>query len=265
MIPFEVTAQETANCPEQRKTTTYTTQKLFFDESGSGTMAMMPNVKSQREAKSEHKFKAFLPEGTYELGGKIRDIWFVHNHRTGSGDTPKSYIAVLIAKVLKTKLQTKLELYRNKDWFNLKSGSKLGVFSELFPSVEDFTKFHKDSSVSLEQSKSSLEQSKRKFSNWHALASKKPKLTSWDLRKEWGNYKLGDNLNCFKELLSDDKIPENHIFVQARLIRFSLTEKSEPDKPVAWVVKLSDARAVYIKTFSPNINFRGEYYIHLLH
>lgn len=250
VISFEVTAQ----CIDQQKFKIYNNQKMFFEKSGTGTMAIMPNVKSQSQAKSEYKFEAFKQDGTYKLEGDIGDIWFVINHRIVEESPPVSYIGVMVAKVLKTELASTLELYRNEAWFSLQDETELSYFRALFESAQNFTTIHKDSSISVESFN-------KQFKNWHALADLNPKLPSWELRREWGNY----NLACLRQLSEDENLNASNIFVQARLLRFSPTTKSEPGNPVAWVVKLGNAKAVYIKIFSPISDFRGEYYIRLAH
>ena len=75
-----------ATCPDERGTVRYETKRDFFSDSGTGVMAIMPHVKKQDQAKSEHTYVAFRFSGTYKLDGtysQINDYWFVNNHRLG--------------------------------------------------------------------------------------------------------------------------------------------------------------------------------------
>ena len=131
----------------------------------------------------------------------------------------------------------------------------MSSFQYMFKSAQLFFSIHKNDSEGVESFN-------QEFKNWHALANKNPKLPSWDRRGEWSGY----NLDCLKDISGDDNLNSSQIFIQARLLRFVPTTKYEPGSPVAWDIALGDAKAVYIKLFSPmGSGFTREYYIGLSH
>jgi len=213
-------------------------------------MARMPHVTSQKQAKFEHTYEVFEQSGTYHIEGRISDVWFVINHRVGDKTDSASYVGVMIAKVLGNELSSTLELLRNKSWFSLQDESRLDKFHKLLPG--DFPDFHNRSSASFDTMGD-------EFKSWHALARVEPKLSSWDLRREWRGY----NTDCLRQISKDSNISPSKILVQAHLLRFIPTSSYEPRSPVVWKVALGDAKAAYIRIFSPISDFRREYYISL--
>lgn len=254
-----MTVDSVAQCPNEQETKTYDSKTKFFRDSGAGVMAIMPNVKSQKEAKSEYKYVAFKKSGTYKLEGNIaqkNDFWFVNNHRLGDSTSDDlsshTYIGVMIAKVLlhQDNLAYPLHLRRNEKWFDLEDNKSLSSFrGQSSSTATEFMKI---------QHKKDLELFKDKFGDWHALANKEPRLSSWEQRKEWSDY----NLDCLKQISNSNNLTDSNILVEARLMKFQPTNMDNPEKPVAWKVQLGEAEAVYIKTFSPiSPDFVKEYYI----
>ena len=256
-----MTVDSVAQCPDKQEIKKYEPQRAFFTHSGAGVTAIMPHVKSQEVASSEHTYQALRYSGTYKLNkelSEMNDFWFVTNHRIGdrphSEQSSHTYIGVMIAKVLDaTRLKHPLHLTRNANWFDLENGTPLKspVQQHIPPKLAQ--KF-----ISIQNNNTESQSFKEKFGDWHALANKEPRVSSWDLRREWSDY----DLSCLREISKKDNLNPSQILVEARLMKFQATNTYSPNNPVVWRVQLGGAKAVYIKTFSPlSSDFVKEYYI----
>ena len=233
---------------------TYNSKRSFFASSGFGTLAVLGNVTSQREARIENEYIALPDSGLYRIHRNWLkspyDWWFIVNHRSGSNlPDHATYIGVLIVKRLKTSQVRPLELYRNKGWFGSRPDDGLDVFQRTYRSLENF--------FELQDTDSSQKSFEKEFGNWHAKPDTEPSESSWRDRSYWRSSSSVEE--CFQDI-SRLQSDQSNLLFQGRLIRFRVTTGTNSPSPVVWNIGLRQANAVFIKTFSPlGADFNGEY------
>ena len=148
---------------DYRDSEVYRSKRNFFETSGFGALAVMPNVTLQSLAAIENEYIVLPGSGLYHIGrGRLKspDWWFIVNHRSGSRVSNRpTYIGVLIAKRLRQPQGRSLELFRNAGW----SGSgpdDLEGFQGTYDSLKEFFEL---------QGKESQQYSfEQVFGQWHA-------------------------------------------------------------------------------------------------
>ena len=241
---------------EEADTRAYDKQALFYEQSGTGTLAMMPNVKRLDQAKLEHEFLAFPSPGRYRVSRV--SPWFVVNHRVTSAPqsslTP-TYLGVIVAKIVRQDYKHRLELYRDADGWEAE-----GVHREQYEELDGFFEIHarKDADLAAFQEVFPPAPS----APWHSRLEGDGGRSSWLSRTEWVPPEGG----CLNELLKERGIAPERVFVQGYLLSFSPTQRSTSSYPVAWSTNLEVAEAMYVRTFSPlSSDFAREYFIEFSH
>ena len=230
----------------------YNSKRSFFETSGFGALAVMPNVTSQREAVIEYEYIALPHSGLYRIERnrlKSPDWWFIVNHRSGSkvSDRP-TYIGVLIAKRLRQPQARPLELFRNAGWSE-PGPDGLNGFHGTYELLEEFFKLQDSGAEQY-----SFEQA---FGKWHANPNTESIESSWGYRSYWRSSTSVEE--CFQDI-GGQQYDESNLLFQARLVRFRVTSGTNSRSPVAWDIGLREADAFFIKTFSPQgADFDGEY------
>lgn len=244
------------------QTGNYLSRSHFYEDSGLGTVAIMPHVTTEEGAEWAAEYIPLPKNGTYHiLRTRIdtKDWWFVANHRSGSVDQALgTYVGVLIAKRVNKDQKEQLQLYRNEDWRGSKD-KKLEPFNDKYRRVEKFFKLQKDE---IEQDSNTEQEALRRFEElfgeWHARPEKDSQDSSWEERFYWPiDHKVRE---CFLSV-GNRQFIESNIFFQARLLRFRPTTEVNPRNPVAWSIGTGGTTALFIMTFSPygDNNFDGEY------
>ena len=239
-----------------RTTDFYDLKRDFFELSGFGALAIMPNVTSDSEKANEFEYITFGMSGKYRIArGRMRspaDWWFIVNHRRGSGaSTRYSYIGVFVAKRLAQPLSRQLHLHRNDGW-TTREGTELGDFDDTYTSWRRFLELQGDNGTE--------EAFGREFGDWHAISDTPSGEYSWVDRNSWSNDRRVEE--CFSAI--GGGLGGADVMFQAHLIRFRVTESSNSRAPVAWQTGLRNADALYVKTFSPEAgDLTGEYCIEI--
>ena len=237
---------------DYRNPDVYNSKRNFFERSGFGALAVMPNVTSQSIAANEYEYITLSISGLYRIARqRLRspDWWFILNHRSGSRVSDRhTYAGVFIAKRLKQPQAIPLELFRSTGWYELGPDS-LDEFTKTYESLEEFFELQHDGAM-----QNSFEQV---FGGWHAKPDIETNESSWHQRKNWLIKSSIDR--CF-QAIGEGKFDESKVFFQARLIRFRVTTGLNSRSPVVWNIGLRQADAFFIKTFSPqSVDFNGEY------
>ena len=249
VIPSAVFAQNF----DYRDSAVYNSKRNFFETSGFGALAIMPNVTSQALAVIENEYIALPVSGLYRIGrGRVNspDWWFIVNHRSGSRVSERpTYIGVLIAKRLRQPQARPLELFRNTGWF----GSGPDGLEGFQRTYESFEKFFE-----LQDRESQQYPFEQAFGEWHARPETESE-SSWIYRSYWRSSSSIEE--CFQgQDIAVQQAGEANILFQARLIRFRVTIGTNSPSPVIWDIGLRQAGAVFVKTFSPlGADFDGEY------
>lgn len=239
---------------ESRSPHLYISKRSFFESSGFGALALMPNVVSRKGAAFEHQYITLSRSGMYRLARrrlKSRAIWwFIVNHRRGAGPSPHyTYIGVFIAKKFARPIDKPLHLYRNEGW---QENDKAPHPFELSRDPELLGPFFE---LQREGSLQSLGMFQGKFAYWHATPDAQKDESSWAFRTSWLSKPRAEE--CFGAV--GHQGPADSALYQGRLIRFRETELLNSLYPVVWDVDLGDADAFYMKTFSPTAGLSREY------
>lgn len=257
-IPSVAESQESIEQFVDRTTNAYNSKRSFFASSGFGAVAVMPHVISQDQAKIENEYITLPSSGKYRIvRGRLQspaDWWFVVNHRRGSGGSQfYAYIGVFIAKRLAQPLDSPLQLSRNGGWRS-QGQEDLERFDRLFGSLVPF--------FELQHEDASQDAFRQEFGNWHAIPDAQTDESSWLSRRSWLSKDRVEE--CFSAI-GGTRPASSNVMVQARLIRFRVTERLNSRSPVVWRVGLRDADSFYLKTFSPvNVDLSGEYCVEIV-
>ncbi|MDX1491735.1 MAG: hypothetical protein R3332_10630 [Pseudohongiellaceae bacterium] len=224
---------------------TPTTVGLFY-RSASGNVALVPNVTRRENVLSAPQFLQLGESGAHQLR-KQDKYWFVVNHRV-SGPTEISYLGVEIIKIMNIPLGSPLYLIRNKNWTRSNDpdfdGSKADSRTFTGITQTDFYELHERESQ-LSNFDAALEGFK-----WHARPNGASE-DSWSRRSLW--LPTFDVLSEDFHSRFDPPIEQNaNLLLDARLLRFSTTNKLNTENPVVFDVTGANTEAVYIKIFSPD-------------
>ena len=118
---------------EERHEERLGSKDVFFENSGLGAVAMMPNVTSENNAPFEREYFTLGSSGRYGLDPNREEGWFVVNHRISSGALEgHTYVGVLIAKQFSDGLEREreLELYRNDKWHDAPRGFRRTIIGK---------------------------------------------------------------------------------------------------------------------------------------
>ncbi|MDE0179476.1 MAG: hypothetical protein OXP36_12890 [Gammaproteobacteria bacterium] len=236
---------------DEQTTTLYDRKETFYEQSGFGGLAVMPNVTSRRDARIEYEYIALPDPGRYRLARRnLRspsDWWFVFNHRLGDQPAePHSFVGVLIAKRLRTRPVNSLELFRNANWSVSNPDTP---FRALFESSAEF--------FELQDSEAILESFEQEFGIWHARPDPNGEF-SWRHRGYWLDPRVGE---CFRSVGSRET---RHVLFEARLLRFQPTNGTNTQFPVVWNIRTGNTDALFVRTFSPRgADVGGEYCVEI--
>ena len=222
-----------ADCT-QLHSVAYTSKRSFYRRSGAGTLARMPNVVVARDLVGAASFDAFVESGTYTLKRDRPEAWFVINHRLDNAQPDATYIGVLVVKALRRDQQSPLWLYRNSGWTPATNAS----YPLPFHTLEDF--------FARQGTDSTLDAFQAEFGIWHGKPTENSPIDSWANRREW--HRSPSSCGAFQRF---DVNSTTSALVTAHLIGFRPTRKDDSTSPVTLKVRLSDAEAIYIATFSP--------------
>ena len=194
----------------------------------------MPNVVVARDLVGAAKYDAFVESGTYTLKRGRSEAWFVVNHRLDDSHPDATYLGVLVVKALRREQQSPLWLYRNSGWTPASNAS----YPLPFHTLHDF--------FARQGTESTLDAFRAEFGIWHGAPTENSRIDSWTNRREW--HRSPNACGAFQQF---DVNSTTSALVTAHLIGFRPTQKDDSTSPVTIKVRLSDAEAIYIATFSP--------------
>lgn len=223
--------------------TDFRSKRSFYEQSGFGALALMPNVQQPSQARIEHQYIAMTRSGYYENVRdrmKSSDWWFVINHRsTAFSDRDSIYVGVLAVKRQKLVQREPIALYRNSGWFN-PANSRLGEFDGNYASLESFLRLQSQIAI--------YDAFSRVFGEWHARPREGDEESSWRLREYWEDQ--SSVRECFERAGGGDWDPSRLLF-EAKLIRFAVTSGTNSQSPLTWYTGVSDTGTLFVRTFSP--------------
>lgn len=223
---------------DEKATRVYDRKETFYEQSGFGALAVMPNVTSRRSARIEYEYITMPAPGRYRIAR--RDLrspsewWFVFNHRIGDQPMePHSFVGVLIAKRLSSPPVNSLELFRNVGWSVTDPNTP---FRALRASWAEF--------FGLQRNEGVREFFEQEFGSWHARPDS-GEDSSWQHRGYWLDPSVDE---CFRSV--GNRQTSNLLF-EAQLIRFRPTSETNSQRPVVWRIGTGNRDALFVRTFSP--------------
>ncbi|WP_157468131.1 hypothetical protein [Desulfatibacillum aliphaticivorans] len=212
-----------------------------------GTVAFLPGIIDEADAKEFIQF-CILPEsGAYQLQKQV-EYWFVVNHHLPRETGTFSYIGVSALSFLDRnvkKLDQPVSMFRNAGWSrlddaNFSNNNERRVGSEISP--RDFFAFHKETKNLFDQDRQLGHPWHGNFTKTHSSFSER---TYWDL----GSILYGD-LSTYG---FDNEIFQNACTrVDGKLLRFQFTSKKNSNNPLIFRLNGTNRTGSYLKLFSPD-------------
>lgn len=229
--------------------------KAHYYQLPPGTVAFLPQVFTPSDAKYAGQWDVLVEGGRYVIPRMGRGAWycFVVNHRDLGKKATESYVAVWALSILRplTDPIFPLSLFRNEGWAQSDE-----------PGSRDEEEWKKQSRVTSEvfgnaHAQDTLEQNEQilgivKGPNdwWHGRYDKEGRKESWANRLFWEKVVLIKSDRLLDLGWSE---MDKDLRFDAKLIRFTFTQKRVSDKPVDFCLRGDSRIATILTVYGPDL------------
>lgn len=209
-------------------------EKLFFDLPF-GAIAVVPQAKSQKSAKTADRFFVLSPQKMQELDESSCRIWLRFNHHLADSNGLRRHLGVFIVTFDRSGASVPLQVYRNKNWIRSKNAPVLPEFSEVLDM--SWNEFMADMKKWSAKNAHLSEVDKKLKGPWHAIP-KGGDISSWEYRKFWA-WAVARCQETAPAVFG--KKPDfTDVKVSARLIGFTPCSGKRTKSPVLFDINLAD-------------------------
>ena len=229
--------------------------KAHFYQLPPGTVAWIPQVFTSSDAKYAGQWDVLVEGGRYVIPRADKGPWhcFVVNHRDLGKGATESYVAVGALSILRPRTNPlfPLSLYRNEGWARSndpESRHHEVWWRETEITSEMFGNAHAQDTLEENERILGIEESPNDW--WHGSYDTKGIKESWANRLFWQKVvsiepgrliDLGWSAN------------DKDVRFDAKLIRFTFTQKRVSDKPVAFCVRGDRRIATILTVYGPDL------------
>ena len=220
------------------------TSRTQFYSRPLGTVAFLPQVKVSEDAKYAGQWDLLVNSGRYEFS-QSGPYCFVVNHRDLVQASKSSYVAIGALSILRpgTQPARPVSMFRNQGWSRGCDKAYLhdnGSPKHVSLTLATFAGAH-------DQGK--LEENDRLLTHqWHGHYGHGK---SWEDRDVWASAASGD-AELTASLARHQGQPD--LRFDAKLLRFTFTQKRDSNQPVAFCVEGDRRIATILTVFSPHFN-----------
>jgi hypothetical protein len=217
-------------------------RKLFYKREF-GSLAFLPKASDRATADDSGVFRVLPAQRYCRLKSQQTNLWFQFNHRSDVSNGRARHLGVILIVETPTDASRPIEFARNEGWKRNGSNETLGEFYSL-PEIswESFSDFM---SKSTETSRDDSD--KVIGGQWHATPIDSDQ-DSWTYRQFW-SWAMSEYKSTYRSV-KGQKLDTGHYRVSARLMRYTMTQKEDSDRPVVFTVNASGGDRLFLALYS---------------